>query len=236
MTVHENASPRRLDGAQQFAAKILGRGRVYETAKHGISTVMRNRRVQLRRLPATRYLQLGCGGHIADGFINLDWGLTPGVDLCWDATRSLPFPDQSLDGIFTEHMLEHVPLTAGLRLLRECRRVLRPGGILRVIVPDGRMFVDDYMNEMSVAEQPGDLEIGALPTLGLSSPMLVLNRIFYGYGHRCIYDFSLLREVLQHAGFAGIERCSFRVGHDETLLIDQERRASESLYAEARPS
>src|SRR5262245_54774413 len=45
-----------------------------------------------------------------------------------DATQPLPFPDNSFDFVFSEHMIEHIPFAAGLELLRECRRVLKPSG------------------------------------------------------------------------------------------------------------
>ena len=49
-----------------------------------------------------------------------------------DATEPFPLPSQSFDAVHCEHVIEHVAYEAGMTMLRECRRVLRPGGVLRI--------------------------------------------------------------------------------------------------------
>lgn len=55
-----------------------------------------------------QYLNAGCGAYAPPDFLNLDHWWHPGVYLCWDLTKPLPLPDDSLRGIFTEHCLEAV--------------------------------------------------------------------------------------------------------------------------------
>lgn len=62
-----------------------------------------------------------------------------------DLRRPLPFDDESFDAIYASHVVEHLYRTDAHRLLRECRRILRPGGVLRVVVPDLKAIVDEYV-------------------------------------------------------------------------------------------
>ena len=61
-----------------------------------------------------------------------------------DATQTFPLPDCSFDYIFSEHMIEHVTYQNGKRMILECYRVLKPGGLLRISTPDLSFLVDLY--------------------------------------------------------------------------------------------
>lgn len=62
-----------------------------------------------------------------------------------DASRRIPVPDNSAEVIYSSHMLEHLDRTEARQFLREAYRVLCPGGILRLVVPDLRQMVEDYL-------------------------------------------------------------------------------------------
>ncbi|GLW61713.1 hypothetical protein Hthe01_20620 [Hydrogenophilus thermoluteolus] len=64
------------------------------------------------------------------GFININ--SEPSADVQWDVTQGLPFKDSSIDGIYSERFVEHLSQQQIFAFLRECRRVLRPGGVLRL--------------------------------------------------------------------------------------------------------
>ena len=203
-----------------------------------VSRVMRNRAVQLRsKAVRTReYLDIGCGANVHSRFINLNYEWLRGVDVCWDIVRGIPLADRSMQGVFSEHCLEHLPIATGDQLLRECYRVLRPGGTLRIVVPDGELYLSGYVRSLS-----GDA--GRLPFAdgdgyeGIYTPIMSVNRIFGRFGHRFIYDYETLRELLGRHGFVDIERSAFGTGRDPVLVIDTEKRAPESLYVEAtKPS
>src|SRR5262245_20205746 len=74
------------------------------------------------------YLNAGCGKKPREGFVNLDYTWQPGVDLVWDLGRKLPFKENSLKGVYTEHCMEHLPfqMVTG-HVIREFYRVLEPG-------------------------------------------------------------------------------------------------------------
>ncbi|WP_182876818.1 MULTISPECIES: methyltransferase domain-containing protein [unclassified Microbispora] len=81
-----------------------------------------------------RVVDLGCGG-TKQHRDNLGLDLSPGpmVDVLADLSRGVPLADESVDQVFVVHVLEH--LADYLPLLRECHRILRPGGVLHVLAP-----------------------------------------------------------------------------------------------------
>lgn len=80
--------------------------------------------------------QIGCGQHYLDGFVNIDANFQRKTDYLLDVRAGLPFPDGSMEFIYSCHMLEHLHLTEAMRLLRECHRVLKPEGYMRLTLPD----------------------------------------------------------------------------------------------------
>jgi predicted SAM-dependent methyltransferase len=83
-----------------------------------------------------KLLNLGCGGRFRPDWINLDLAsIGVGVLAC-DLRKGIPFPDASFDVVYHSHVLEHFSSREGLELLKSCYRVLRPGGRIRVAVPD----------------------------------------------------------------------------------------------------
>ena len=204
------------------------------------SRLRRNRRGQLQasRIRQLDRLDLGCGANIHAGLINLDYQWRPGVDLCWDITSGLPFGAGTIRGIFSEHCLEHFDLDAGFAILRECHRILAPGRLMRIIVPDAGLYLDTYAARAGSAPPPAFPYESDVSYRGNSARLLHVNRVFYQdrsspAGHRCMYDFELLALLLGEAGFQSVIRARFREGADPALLVDTESRAIESLYVEA---
>jgi predicted SAM-dependent methyltransferase len=177
-------------------------------------------------------LNLGAGPRgIDDGhWVNVDGYRDRGVHFLVDLQRPLPFPDASFDGVFSEHVLEHFSEDDGLRIASEVARVLKPGGVLRVVVPDGEFVMRGYF------EDPDEL----VRYRGAGEPgetaMEMVNSFFrQRYEHQFMYDWPTLRQLLERAGFSEVVRCAFRqspagVGLD----IDHAKYERESLYVEAR--
>jgi predicted SAM-dependent methyltransferase len=136
-------------------------------------------------------IHLGCGPQILKGWINIDNLEYPGVDRVLDVTQGLPFEDVSF--VFAEHFIEHLAYPDGLSLLRECRRVLREDGVLRLSTPNlDWVWMTHYRLGMSEPE-----EVQAC---------FALNRAFRGWGHQFLYNERTLRATLNDAGFANIVR------------------------------
>lgn len=186
-----------------------------------------------RPIPEGAYLHLGCGPNVLPGFINLDYLWKPGVDVCHDLASGVPARDGSIAGIFTEHCLEHLPLALTRSLLADCLRALRPGALIRIVVPDLEIYCRSYLEGLQgeTTSQPNEKFVN---DTGVNRPVAVFNELFYGPSHRFIYDFRAMAEVLQQAGFIDVTRCAIGIGKDPRLLVDDPKHQSESLYVEAR--
>jgi hypothetical protein len=202
-----------------------------------------------RRYSSARDLlvNVGCGAEGRVGWVNIDSASAPGVDLVRDCRTAIPLPSASARGIFTEHFLEHLDYyEEAPRFLGACLRVLQPGGILRIIVPDGSKYLTGYCS--------GDLEdfAGFSPLVELTpgsdlvpysigrdivpfrTKMEVVNFHFRQSGqHRFSYDFDTLARLLEDCGFEAVAQSEFRVSRLPELEIDQAARAQESLVVEA---
>ncbi|HRI80835.1 MAG TPA: methyltransferase domain-containing protein [Opitutaceae bacterium] len=214
----------------------------YAKVQAVVGHLIRNRPFQLRRqhIRQLGYLDLGCGLNTHAGFINLDYQWRPDIDVCWDVTRGLPFADSSMDGVFSEHCLEHFSLPDAERLLKEVRRIIRADGTFRIIVPDAERYLRTYIHQVGGHTEQRfpfqDTEAGS-PTW---TPLQSVNRVFYQdrespAGHRIMYDAQLMEKLLRLSGFTHVTCCDFAQGRDPTLLIDTADRAIESLYMEASP-
>lgn len=96
-------------------------------------------------------LNLGCGGHVHPAWTNLDLtARAPGV-IAHDLRQGLPFPDRSFDCIYCSHVLEHLPKRAAPLFLSHCLRVLEPGGVIRLVVPDLEAIARFYLENLERA-------------------------------------------------------------------------------------
>jgi predicted SAM-dependent methyltransferase len=173
-----------------------------------------------RRAPLQ--LHLGCGEWPKPGWVNVDLVGLP-VDLAWNLNTSLPFSDGTVDAIFHEHVLEHLELERGLALLEESYRLLKPGGVLRIGVPDASRYVGSYCDpNHSFLERVRP---------GRPTALLALQEEFYGHGHRTMYDFATLALVCHAAGFPEVEQ--HEIGDSRLMPApDSEHRRLDTLYVE----
>src|SRR5512133_1171766 len=101
-------------------------------------TIGRDGRIIRRYLRSNtvRKLQIGAGPTQLPGWLCTDIDPRSDEAVYLDATRRFPFEDGTFDYVYSEHMIEHITWLQGLSMLKECRRVMRPGGTLRVATPD----------------------------------------------------------------------------------------------------
>ncbi|MFI2610472.1 class I SAM-dependent methyltransferase [Kitasatospora sp. NPDC018619] len=154
-----------------------------------------------------------------------------------DIAEPLPLADASVDWVYAEHLIEHVTLPVAVGWLREVRRVLRPGGVLRLTTPDLARYLAGYTNDDGFLAK----HRRRLTTLGFGPPMparpaFLVNQIFRYFGHQWIYDLDELRHVLTRAGFDPdrIRPCAYRQGaRPDVADLDTAFRTDESIYVEA---
>lgn len=187
------------------------------------------------------YLNLGCGTNILDGFVNADFFTTRGIDFAADLRYPLRIADNSFDGIICEHTLEHLTYDEVARLLKECHRVLKPGGILRIAVPDLSIFIHHYCADDRewFARWEQLMFIGSTDPerakRRLQTPMEALSFVTQEYGHVSSWDIETLSAYLGRSGFYSVTQRQFRKGACSELLydLDSEDRKLVSLYVEA---
>ncbi|HXY94149.1 MAG TPA: methyltransferase domain-containing protein [Acidimicrobiia bacterium] len=168
---------------------------------------------------AVRKLQLGSGPKLLEGWLNTDCSLVFPANFFLDVTKRFPFPDATFDYVFTEHLIEHLDYSQGRAMLRECFRVLVPGGRIRVSCPDLSVILDLHRAEKTPA-QDRYIRIrveGAVADRDPSRDAFVVNNAFRNWGHKFLYDQEALTAALQAAGFAGVTRFPPTVSDDPNL-------------------
>lgn len=93
-----------------------------------------------------RKIHLGCGDHILDGWDNLDAKSHNKKVIKCNLRRRLPYPDNSVSAIYSCHVFEHLNISDGLKLMKECYRILQKEGVVRIIVPDLDLILWAYNN------------------------------------------------------------------------------------------
>jgi predicted SAM-dependent methyltransferase len=149
-------------------------------------------------------LQIGTGLSTMRGWLNSD--LIAG-DLYLDLTRPLPLPSDSFSYVFGEHVIEHLSEPAGTALLAELRRILRPGGVVRLTTPDLEKIIAIYEDRNPVIRREDYARfLDDITGKRHERACQILNDYLRLWGHRYVYDEEDLRAKLHDAGFERVER------------------------------
>ena len=183
------------------------------------------------------YLNLGCGSSYKNNFINVDFFGKKPIDYALDLRFPFKIESNSMNGIFSEHTFEHLSRDEVENALKECYRILKTKGIIRIIVPDLSIFIKKYCSN-------DDAWFKKWYELALEDPsrhhmrrnfskMFSINFTASYYFHKSCWDFETLEKVLTSCGFSDIKKYDFKVGTKE-LLIDSnsEDRKLVSIYVE----
>jgi predicted SAM-dependent methyltransferase len=214
------------DSGTRAALKNLVPVRYRGTARMIITDLARGRERRKANALVERgdlRLHLGSGGEHKPGWTNIDLLGDP-VEVAWNMARPLPFGSALVTAVFHEHLLEHLPLQAGAAFMQECYRVLKPGGILRVGVPDAGKLIRSYGGDRTYLE-----------ALHPSRPtaMLAVQELFYWHRHCAMFDGETLCLFFRATGFPDPQERDY--GDSELdPAPDTERRSAETLYVEAR--
>lgn len=232
-------------------------------------------------------LNLGCGTKTAPEAVNIDWSILlrlkrnpvgrrvarlvlsgqrlegfdglPESIRVHDLRKGIPYPDASVDAVYHSHVLEHIDRDQVPAFLAESRRVLRPGGVLRIVTPDLEWIARDYLTSLdrwrdepspahdqvvaSMIEQCVRREASGTST---QRPLRrwVENRVLgdarqRGETHQWLWDEVNLAVELRAAGFAGVERVDYQESHIpdwDTIGLDRDGTGPyipRSIYMEA---
>jgi predicted SAM-dependent methyltransferase len=190
------------------------------------------RKIKQLQNSADLKLHLGCGPCVKPGWVNVDT-LAPQADLQLDLREKLPFSNSCASFVFSEHFFEHLEYpTPAVDFLKECWRVLKPGGKLSLGVPDTEWPILCYAN--------GDSTYFTLARERFhpnwcNTRMHNLNYHFrQGREHKYAYDFETLKQILDNVGFISVERRSFVPGLDsDARRVDSLPRKTAGLYVDA---
>lgn len=184
---------------------------------------------RVKQLSANSQLKLnvGCGKNIKSGWINIDL-FSKAADFHLDVREDLPFPDEAASFVYSEHFFEHLEFPEqAMKFLRESWRVLIPGGVFSVGVPDTEWPLRAYVT--------GDEEYFRFARGASWYPkwcntrMHTVNFHFrQNAEHKYAYDFETLARVLDESGFVSIARRPFNSN------LDSEARRIGTLYVDAR--
>lgn len=194
-------------------------------------------------------LHLGCGANTPAGWVNIDgsWNArlakVPRVrkalrmagvlsqaqyDAGWspniyihDLRKPLPFPEGSAQVVYSPHFITELYFEDAQRVLRECFRVLRPGGVVRIVVSDLRAFVLEYMGQRTLRNMPeGILDMSPADRLNTRlvhhdphQPANIFYRIYLAltgfHTNKWLYDAESLAAHLRAAGFVDVQEMQF---------------------------
>ena len=162
-------------------------------------------------------LHVGCGDHPLEGWLNTDLNPCRTDIRLMDATRRFPFADGAFRRVFSEHMIEHVAREGGRARLAECRRVLQPGGRIRISCPD-RQFIERLVGAPDELRDDERAYVDwAGRHFGLADAAAVGRNLACGFGHQFIYSVALLREALAEAGFVDLSEHRIQESDDPEL-------------------
>jgi len=198
-------------------------------------------------------INLGCGLSIAPGWINIDnspnarlarypwirrtlWKLGILSDRLYsvgwsdsihtyDLKKTLPYKDSSVDYVYTSHFLEHLELKDSQRLMSEVFRILKPGGIVRVVIPDLALGARQYVAAIEANPDDANAANDFLNWLQLNRPEL-------RDPHLWMYDAPSLTAILRECGFINAVVCEYKKGRvPDCDILDN--RPEDSLHLEA---
>jgi len=160
---------------------------------------------------------------------NLDWNDNIYLH---DLTKKFPWADSSVDMVYSSHTLEHFSKDDGQSFLAECYRVLRKNGIIRIVVPDLRHDVIEYIKGRICADDFVE-RLGVL-YFNRKNKLKRLLSPFYSFPHKCMYDYSRLIEILSKIGFQSSPRAAFDSDMEEIRLIELKSRTENAVIVEGR--
>jgi predicted SAM-dependent methyltransferase len=179
-------------------------------------------------------LHLGCGSNLLPGWVNTDFPPKSDQVIELDATKTFPFDNDSFDYVFSEHMIEHISFEDGHFMLKECFRILKPGGKIRCSTPDLRFLIDLHQNpNKDINNRYINWAVDKFWGHGIYLPGMVFNNFVRNWGHLFIYDKETLTHSLIAAGFQNIESFSISDSNDGDLknLENEARRVKKGMPA-----
>ena len=184
----------------------------------------------ITKYPSSYKLHIGCGSVRLEGWINIDNNKQGQVvDIVWDIFDGLPFlENSSCSLIYNEHFLEHLSIEQAVFFLKECYRILKPNGVLRIAMPSLEYTVDKYQSENWQDQDWLKWEGHEF----IKTRAEMINISFRWWGHQWLYDREELHRRLKEAGFTIIKDVEWGTS-EVPELNNLETRQDSKLICEA---
>jgi len=144
-------------------------------------------------------VNLGSGHWKPAGWIQVDLDRDSRPDVCADLGAGLPFASASVDLLHSEDFIDQLDLATAARLLRECRRVLKPAGVMRVLMPDLGLMARLYLQQPERLLELWHTEVGIPLLTGTAGEVFNIGMRFAG--HRFMYDAETFTRLAADCGF-----------------------------------
>ena len=144
-------------------------------------------------------INLGSGHWKFEGWINIDLDLGSRPEVCADLGAGLPFRDACADLMHNEDFIDQLDLDGARRFLRECHRILKPGGVLRTLMPDLAKLAKLYREDPAGLVALWETHVGIPLETGTAGEVFNLGMRFAG--HRFMYDHETFVRLSRDCGF-----------------------------------
>lgn len=207
-----------------------------------------------------RYVQFGCGLDAPAEWINYDTSPTlriqnlpilgtllkkklnvvfPGNVIYGDIIKGLSEANNSCDGVYCSHTLEHLALEDLRIALTNTYKILKPNGIFRLVVPDIEFLAKEYLNELEKNNSNAAVNFISASLLGKErKPKNLREKLsdFLGNSHHLwMWDYLSMQEELKNAGFNSIRKCKFNDADDSHFkFVEREGRFINALAIECK--
>lgn len=153
----------------------------------------------------------------------------------YDVRKGLPFKDNEIDYIYSSHMIEHLTEDEAKYLLEECFRTLKKGGVIRLVAPDLRYLVQQYLKNKEAGDPAAaDKYLWSMGLEGIGDSLPFINRLL-GKHHLWVYDSESLAFRLRFTGFSDVEERAAGEGECPDLeQLGELRLHPDSFYLEAK--
>jgi predicted SAM-dependent methyltransferase len=176
---------------------------------------------------AVKRLNWGCGSDARPGWTNSDIKPVPGAQVVGDIRAGLPLESDSIDYAVSIHALQELSYPEVVPALAELRRVLKPGGVLRLGLPDLDRGIGAYLRNEADYFQVDESEVRS------PGGRFIVHMLWYGYS-RTLFTWDFIEELLLKAGFANVVRCRYMQTESRFAgIVELDNRKEETMFVEA---
>lgn len=163
-------------------------------------------------------INLGSGHWKFEGWVNVDLDAESLPDVLADLSADLPFGDSSADFMHTEDFIDQLELDGAEAFLKECHRILKPGGVIRILTPDVEKLCRMYINEPEALKTLWLDHVGVPLKFGTGAEIVNVGMRFAG--HTFLYDAETFTALAESCGFQ-VKRAAYNESdHPELRGLD----------------